>query len=153
MSRRPPFDTRLLGGLSPAAFLERHWQRRPLLVREAVADCAALPRLPALKALAARDDVESRLVAVVDGRWSLAHGPFARLPRDRRDWTLLVQGVNLHDAAADAVMRRFDFVSTMRLDDLMISYATDGGGVGAHLDSYDVFLLQVDGRRRWRWRE
>ncbi len=153
MSRRPPFDTRLLGGLSPAAFLDKHWQRRPLLVRGAVADGAALPRLPALKALAARDDVESRLVIAVDGRWSMAHGPFARLPRQRRDWTLLVQGVNLHDAAADAVMRRFDFVSAMRLDDLMISYAADGGGVGAHLDSYDVFLLQLEGRRRWRWRE
>ena len=83
----------------------------------------------------------------------MVHGPFARLPRSKRDWTLLVQGVNLHDAAADAVMRRFDFVSAMRLDDLMVSYATDGGGVGAHLDSYDVFLLQVEGRRRWRWRE
>ncbi len=81
----------------------------------------------------------------------MVHGPIARMPRQKRDWTLLVQGVNLHDPRADALMRRFDFVSAVRLDDLMISYAVDGGGVGAHFDSYDVFLLQVEGARRWRW--
>lgn len=153
MSRRTDFDRRLLGGLSPAAFLARHWQRKPLLIRGALADRAALPDRTALAALASRDDVESRLVTVADGRWSLAHGPFDRLPRQKRGWSLLVQGVNLVDGPADALMRHFDFVSAMRLDDLMISYAADGGGVGPHLDSYDVFLLQVDGRRRWRWRE
>ena len=153
MSRSPAFDPRLLGGLSPAAFLQRHWQRKPLLIRGAVADVQRLPDRAALFALAARDDVESRVIERIDGQWSMEHGPFDRLPRRRRDWTLLVQGVNLHDAAADALMRRFDFVSAMRLDDLMISYATDGGGVGPHLDSYDVFLLQLEGRRRWRWRD
>ena len=153
MSRRPAFDRRLLGGLSPETFLSTHWQKRALLIRGAVADPTGLPGRAALAALASRDDVESRLVELIDGRWSMEHGPFGRLPRRKRDWTLLVQGVNLHDARADALMRRFDFVSTMRLDDLMISTAADGGGVGAHLDSYDVFLLQVEGRRRWRWRE
>lgn len=148
-----PFDRCLLGGLSPAAFLAKHWQKKPLLIRGAVDERPPLPERAGLAALAARDDVESRLVAIVDGRWSMTTGPIARLPRAKRDWTLLVQGVNLHDRAADALMRRFDFVSTMRLDDLMISYAVDGGGVGAHLDSYDVFLLQIDGRRRWRWRD
>ena len=152
MSRRPPFDPALLGGLSPAEFLATIWQRKPLLIRGAVTDLGDLPDRVALAALAARDDVESRLVEIVDGRWSMEHGPFDRLPRRKRDWTLLVQGVNLHDARADALMRRFDFVSSMRLDDLMISVAADGGGVGPHLDSYDVFLLQVEGRRRWRWR-
>ena len=151
MSRRPPFDRRLLGGLTPERFLAKHWQRRPLLVRGAVADPGALPGRAALAALAMRDDVESRLVTAFDGAWTLEQGPFDRLPRQKRDWTLLVQGVNLYDAAADALMRRFDFVSAMRLDDLMISHAVDGGGVGPHLDSYDVFLLQVEGRRRWRW--
>ena len=153
MTRAPAFDRRLLGGLSPATFLARHWQRRPLLVRGAVDPLPPLPGRDALAALAARDDVESRLVAVDGGRWSMRHGPFERLPRARRDWTLLVQGVNLHDGPSDALMRRFDFVSAMRLDDLMISHAADGGGVGPHLDSYDVFLLQVEGRRRWRWRD
>ena len=150
MSRRAPFDRRLLGGMSPETFLARHWQRRPLLIRSAVSGLD-LPDLAALAALATRDDVESRLVTAFDGEWTLEHGPFDRLPRRKRDWTLLVQGVNLHDARADALMRRFDFVPAMRLDDLMVSYAVDGGGVGPHVDSYDVFLLQVEGRRRWRW--
>ena len=151
-----PFDRRLLGGLTPAGFLAKHWQKKPLLIRGALGPDGArlpLPDRAGLAALAARDDVESRLVSVVDGRWSMKSGPIARLPGAKRDWTLLVQGVNLRDRAADALMRRFDFVSAMRLDDLMISYAVDGGGVGAHLDSYDVFLLQIDGRRRWRWRD
>lgn len=152
MSRPAPFDPQLLGGLSPETFLARYWQRKPLLVRQAVSDLSSLPDRKALTALASRDDVESRLVAVVAGHWSMEPGPFARMPRQKRDWTLLVQGVNLYDAHADALLRRFDFVSAMRLDDLMISYAVDGGGVGPHLDSYDVFLLQVEGRRRWRWR-
>ena len=113
-----------------------------------------MPELPdreALFALAARDDVEARVIASFDGRWTMTHGPVTRVPRRKRDWTLLVQGVNLYDARADALMRRFDFVSAMRLDDLMISYAADGGGVGPHFDSYDVFLLQIAGVRRWRW--
>jgi 50S ribosomal protein L16 3-hydroxylase len=79
------------------------------------------------------------------------HGPFARLRPRPRDWTLLVSGVNLHHGAADALLRRFSFVPQARLDDLMVSYATPGGGVGPHVDSYDVFLLQGRGRRRWRF--
>ncbi|MBK6803513.1 MAG: hypothetical protein IPG84_00940, partial [Betaproteobacteria bacterium] len=87
-------------------------------------------------------------------RWSVDHGPFA--PRalaslPSRAWTLLVQGTNLIDARADALMRRFDFIPYARLDDVMVSYAAPGAGVGPHVDSYDVFLLQGFGRRRWRW--
>src|SRR3546814_2751229 len=78
-------------------------------------------------------------------------GPFAQVPSLRqKNWTLLVQSVNLHDASVDALMRQFDFIPDTRLDDLMISYATESGGVGAHFDSYDVFMLQAQGRRRWR---
>jgi 50S ribosomal protein L16 3-hydroxylase len=87
------------------------------------------------------------------GGWSVAHGPFARsaLPPVRRQgWTLLVQGVDLHHDAAHALLRSFRFVPDARLDDLMVSWASDDGGVGAHVDSYDVFLLQAHGRRRWR---
>jgi 50S ribosomal protein L16 3-hydroxylase len=81
----------------------------------------------------------------------MKHGPLGRLPSTRRpDWTLLVQGVDLLDAGAHALLSRFRFVPDARLDDLMVSYATDGGGVGPHVDSYDVFLLQAWGRRRWR---
>lgn len=152
----PPFDRALLGGLDPGRFLARHWQRKPCLIRGAI-DAPAIARAMTfagrdrLAALAARDDVESRLVTAFGGRWTLTSGPIEKLPRRRSDWTLLVQGVNLYDEAADALMRRFDFVSAMRLDDLMVSHAASGGGVGAHVDSYDVFLLQLDGIRRWRW--
>jgi 50S ribosomal protein L16 3-hydroxylase len=107
----------------------------------------------ALFALAASDDVESRLVTRSRG-WTLAHGPFARRalpPLRTREWTLLVQGVDLHDDGAHALLSRFRFVPDARLDDLMISFATDGGGVGPHVDRYDVFLLQASGRRRWRY--
>jgi 50S ribosomal protein L16 3-hydroxylase len=143
----------LLGDLSASAFLRSHWQKKPLLVRQAVRDFRGLLTRAELFALAGRDDVESRLIRRIRGRWSLQQGPFpanalARLPA--RDWTLLVQGVNLHVAAADALLRRFAFIPYARLDDVMVSYAAPGGGVGPHLDSYDVFLLQGEGRRRWQ---
>lgn len=145
---------RLLGGHATAAFFARYWHRKPLLVRDAMPGLARALTRDALFALAARDDVESRLVQKRHGRYSLENGPFrraqlARLPR--RDWTLLVQGINLHDDAADALLRRFAFIPYARLDDVMASYATPGGGVGPHFDAYDVFLLQTMGRRRWRF--
>ncbi len=145
--------TPLLGGLSAVEFMRRHWQKKPLLVRGALAD--ALPHIDArsLFALAARDDVESRLVTCHGERWTLRQGPMSRRslpPQSRAGWTLLVQGVDLHDAAVHRLLERFRFVPDARLDDAMLSYASDGGGVGPHIDSYDVFLLQVSGRRRWR---
>ena len=145
--------TALLGGLTPAAFMRRHWQKKPLLVRAALLD--PLPGLDRrrLFALAARDDVESRLVIRAGERWSLRAGPVARraLPSlATPGWSLLVQGVDLHDDAAHGLLQRFRFVPDARLDDVMVSYASDGGGVGPHIDSYDVFLLQLAGRRRWR---
>jgi len=144
---------KLLGGIGASRFLRVHWQRRPLLVRQAIPRFEGPLSADALFALAARDDVESRLVLRERGRWSLAHGPFRKSERHAlpaRNWTLLVQGVNLHVAAADALLRRFDFLPYARLDDLMVSYAAPGGGVGPHFDSYDVFLLQGFGRRLWR---
>lgn len=143
----------MLGGLTPAQFLRRHWQKKPMLVRKAMAGFIGPLSADALFALAARDDVESRIVLHEGGRWSLAHGPFRRADRralPRRNWTLLVQGVNLHVREADALLRRFDFIPHARLDDVMVSFAAPGGGVGPHVDSYDVFLLQGIGRRRWR---
>jgi len=144
----------LLGGLTPREFMGRHWQQRPLLVRGAIPSIEPPIARPELFALASRDDVESRLVRLAGrGKWSFEHGPFARgtLPaRKQPRWTLLVQGVDLHHDAAHALLGRFRFVPDARLDDLMISWASDGGGVGAHVDSYDVFLLQAQGRRRWR---
>jgi 50S ribosomal protein L16 3-hydroxylase len=173
MNLREPLA--LLGGLSPAAFMRDHWQKRPLLIRNAlplIADSGAplAPVTPAqLFELASRDDVESRIViqdavaakpkarakarAPSPEAWSLKHGPFARRalpPLSQRGWTMLVQGVDLHVQAAHDLLQRFRWIADARVDDLMVSYASPGGGVGAHIDSYDVFLLQVHGHRRWR---
>lgn len=143
----------LLDGLTPAHFMRRHWHKKPLLVRQAIPNFQPPVLRPEMFALAAQESVESRLVQQIKGDWKLRHGPFARrsLPAmSQREWTLLVQGVDLHNDAVHQLMQQFRFVPEARLDDLMISYATDGGGVGPHFDSYDVFLLQAHGRRRWR---
>ena len=146
----------LLGGLTPAEFMQRHWQRKPLLVRQAIPNLSPLLTRAELFNLAAQDGVESRLVQGADGgrrAWNMQRGPFRRraIPKlSARDWTLLVQGVDLHDDGVADLMQKFRFVPDARLDDVMISYASDGGGVGPHFDSYDVFLLQAYGQRRWR---
>jgi 50S ribosomal protein L16 3-hydroxylase len=143
----------LLGGLTPAVFLKHYWQQKPLLIRRAIPGFTPPVSRAELFELARRDEVESRLVSHRGGAWSLEQGPFERRRLRRADgekWTLLVQGVNLHAPDADALLNRFDFVPRARLDDLMISWASDGGGVGPHFDSYDVFLLQAQGRRHWR---
>ena len=146
----------LLGGLSPQVFLRRHWQKRPLLVRRALPGFSGVIGKRALFALAARDDIESRLVTRRDKRWRVTNGPLERSGLTRlarsstRSWTLLVNGVNYYSAAADHLLRRFSFIPQARLDDVMVSYAVPGGGVGPHFDSYDVFLVQGAGRRIWR---
>jgi 50S ribosomal protein L16 3-hydroxylase len=142
--------TRLLGDLTPRAFLRRYWQKRPLFVPGALPDFRSVVTRGELAALAARDDVESRIVERRGARRETRHGPFARLALQKAHSTLLVNGVNLHVPAADALLQRFDFVPQARLDDVMVSYATSGGGVGPHTDFYDVFLLQGPGRRAWR---
>jgi 50S ribosomal protein L16 3-hydroxylase len=150
-----PGDIRqLLSGLTAAAFLERHWQKEPLLVRDAIPGFSAIVSRDALFELATRDDVASRLVQRTRRGYTLAHGPFSRHALSKlppRQWTLLVQRVNLHIDDADALLRRFAFLPYARLDDVMVSYAAPGGGVGPHYDSYDVFLVQASGRRRWRY--
>jgi 50S ribosomal protein L16 3-hydroxylase len=147
----------LLGGLTPKAFMQRHWHKKPLVIRQAIPGFTPPLDRTALFDLAAEEDVQSRLVVQpsADGAqsWRFRHGPFARraLPPLKRDgWTLLVQGVDLLDDRVHALMNRFRFVPDARLDDVMVSYATEGGGVGPHFDSYDVFLLQAHGQRRWR---
>jgi 50S ribosomal protein L16 3-hydroxylase len=133
--------------------MRRYWQKKPLLIRQAIPGIAAPLARDELFELADQDEVESRLITHFRNKWQLEQGPFAadELPSTRqRAWTLLVQGVDLHNDRARALLDRFRFVPDARLDDLMISYATDGGGVGPHFDSYDVFLLQVHGKRRWR---
>ena len=141
---------RLLGNMTAREFLRRHWQKRPLLVRAALPQFRGVVDLSGLRALAARDDVESRMVERRGNRWETQHGPFKKASPRKTNATLLVSGVNLHVAAADALLRLFSFVPLARLDDVMVSYATPGGGVGPHVDSYDVFLLQGPGKRKWK---
>jgi 50S ribosomal protein L16 3-hydroxylase len=142
-----------LGPVSVGRFMRDYWQRRPLMIRAAFPGFTPPVNRSALFALAAREDVESRLVLRHTGRWALRDGPFPRRalpPLSRPRWTLLAQGVDLVDAGARQLLSSFRFIPDARLDDLMVSYATDGGGVGPHADGYDVFLLQAQGRRRWR---
>jgi 50S ribosomal protein L16 3-hydroxylase len=152
----PPPDQPLplLAGLTPVQFMRRHWQKKPLLMRGAIPGFKPLLSRAQLFALVAQEQVESRLIVRKAGAgWTLKQGPFKKsaFPALKRpNWTLLVQGVNLHDDAAHALLQSFRFVPDARLDDLMISWASTGGGVGPHFDSYDVFLLQAQGRRRWR---
>ena len=133
--------------------MRRHWQRRPLLVRGAFSAFED-PLSPAeVLALAGDEAARSRLVRRRGARWTLEHGPFSRarlkqLPR--RGWTVLVQDTNHFSPRAERLLAEFDFIPHARVDDLMVSYAVPGGGVGPHVDSYDVFLLQGRGRRRWQ---
>jgi len=141
----------LLGDITPTEFLNEYWHKKPLLIRQAIPQFNAPIKAAELAKLAASEDVESRLVTHFKQQWQLKNGPFEELPDlKKKEWTLLVQGVNLHHPAADAILRQFNFLPDARLDDLMISLASDGGGVGPHFDSYDVFLLQAHGQRRWQ---
>lgn len=142
-----------LPGISRQRFLREYWQRRPLLLRQAIPGFAALLARRELFELALRDDVEARVVRRDQGAWDVRHAPLGRrdLPAVRAPhWTLLVQGVDLHHDGVAALLQRFRFIPDARLDDIMISWASDGGGVGPHVDDYDVFLLQAQGRRLWR---
>ena len=143
----------LLGGLTPSQFMKRHWQKKPLLVRNAIPGFVPCLDRAQLVALAGQEGVESRLIVDSDKGWKMKHGPLVKRslpPFSQKKWTFLVQGVDLHHDGVHALMQQFRFVPDARLDDVMISYATDGGGVGPHFDSYDVFLLQAHGQRRWR---
>jgi 50S ribosomal protein L16 3-hydroxylase len=144
---------RRLGTLPVERFMARYWQRQPACLRQVLPGFASPIGPERLFELARDPDVESRLVSRSGGRWHLRHGPIAAgaLPARRRpDWSLLVQGVDLHEPRVAELAARFRFLPAARFDDVMVSFATDGGGVGPHVDAYDVFLLQAQGRRRWR---
>jgi 50S ribosomal protein L16 3-hydroxylase len=140
-------------GLDTQAFMREHWQRRPLLVRGAFPGFADPLTPREVLSLASSPDATARLVRHRANSWSLEHGPFPasrfkQLPH--RGWTVLVQDTNHFSRRADALLGCFDFIPHARIDDVMVSYAVPGGSVGPHVDSYDVFLLQGYGRRRWQ---
>lgn len=146
--------TALLAGLSPKQFMRRHWQKKPLLVRSAFPDFKPPISAAQVLKLCGNEFAESRMIAK-QGKsksWTLQHGPFSKkeIPSLLHPhWTVLVQQVNTLLPEADRFLDHFRFVPEARLDDLMISVAGPDGGIGAHVDSYDVFLLQAAGRRRW----
>lgn len=143
----------MLGTISTEAFLRDYWQQQPLLIANALADVTSPLSPQELAGLALEAEVESRLVECNGDTWTLRHGPFEEddfLSLPETDWTLLVQGVNLWVPQVQQLLNRFAFLPAWRLDDIMVSYATPGGGVGPHFDQYDVFLLQVEGQRRWQ---
>jgi 50S ribosomal protein L16 3-hydroxylase len=143
----------LLNNLTPAQFLAEYWQKKPLLIRGAIPNFTGLMSPNDLAGLACEDDVQARIIQQKNAKWSVKSSPFdeavfAKLPK--KDWALLVQGVNHYLPEAADLLAQFNFIPHARLDDLMVSYAPAGGGVGAHVDSYDVFLLQGTGKRRWK---
>jgi 50S ribosomal protein L16 3-hydroxylase len=145
-----------LGEMSAQSFMREHWQKQLRIIKNAIPNFNDLLSPKEMMALACREDVEARLVIREGKNWLLEHGPFkaarlAKLPE--KNWTLLVQGLNLYVPAADALLRKFSFLPHVRLDDVMVSLAAPGGGVGPHFDSYDVFLLQGMGERHWRLSE
>jgi 50S ribosomal protein L16 3-hydroxylase len=139
----------------PADFYARYWQREPVLIRQAIENFRSPVSGDDLAGLACMEEVESRII-IEKGcavPWEVRHGPFAEetfssLPETH--WTLLVQAVDHWDDDIAALRRLFPNIANWRLDDVMVSYAAVGGSVGPHFDSYDVFLLQGSGRRRWR---
>ncbi|HET8808567.1 MAG TPA: cupin domain-containing protein [Methylophaga sp.] len=141
-------------GLSQQQFLDEYWQKKPLLIRNAFPTPVIDLTAEDLAGFACEQDIESRLIRQSgDKKWSLTHGPlaesvFAQLPE--KDWTLLVQDMDSHWPPLQALLTPFKFIPDWRRDDIMISYAVPGGSVGAHIDNYDVFLLQAQGVRRWQ---
>ena len=142
-----------LGGITAQQFLKEYWQKKPLLIRDAFPGFTGPLSPNELAGLACSEDVQSRLVTEKRGQWQLQHGPFSdedfsRLPKTK--WSLLVQGINNVVPEASQLLHEFDFIPYARLDDIMVSYAPKNGGIGPHFDSYDVFLLQGSGHKRWQ---
>lgn len=141
----------LNGDFSTAHFLSQHWQKKPMVIRQAFSDFEDPVDEHDLAGLAQEEQVDSRIVSNDNGNWQVSHGPF----EDFEDvccgkWTLLVQAVDRYIDDIDSLMEAFSFIPYWRMDDVMISFAVEGAGVGAHTDQYDVFLIQGKGSRRWR---
>ncbi|WP_109513699.1 cupin domain-containing protein [Pseudomonas ovata] len=150
----PDTPLQLLGGMSARVFLRDYWQKKPLLIRQALPDFQSPIDPDELAGLALEEEVESRLVIEQGERpWELRRGPFAEdafstLPE--REWTLLVQAVDQFVPEVGELLENFRFLPSWRIDDVMVSYAAPGGSVGPHFDNYDVFLLQGHGQRHWK---
>ena len=150
----PDIPLQLLGGITAREFMRDYWQKKPLLIRQAIPDFESPIDADELAGLALEEEVETRLV-IEHGEhpWELRRGPcaedeFGKLPE--REWTLLVQAVDQFVPEVGELLENFRFLPSWRIDDVMISYAAPGGSVGPHFDNYDVFLLQGHGKRHWQ---
>jgi len=140
-----------LNDLTPAQFLAQYWQKKPVVIRQGISDFNDPISPDEFAGLAMEEQVESRLVWQQDGEWQAAHGPFEDYSHlGDKDWSLLIQGVDHWDEQVAELIRPFRFMPNWRIDDVMVSFATPGGGVGPHMDNYDVFIIQGSGKRHWQ---
>lgn len=140
------------GDITPEQFLAEYWQKKPLLIKQAVPNFQGTIDANELAGLAMEQEIESRIISHKgNDSWDVQHGPFDDFTRfGEANWTLLVQAVNNWSKETNELISLIDFIPRWRIDDVMVSFSTPDGGVGAHLDQYDVFILQGEGRRRWQ---
>ncbi len=145
--------THILGKTSVNDFLKNYWQKKPLLIKNAIPNFVSPITESDLFIIAQNEEAVSRLIEHKQGIWQVKYGPFKKsdLPKKTNiPWTILVQNINHYFPFAESFLNLFKFIPYARLDDLMISYATKKGSVGPHFDSYDVFLFQAQGAREWK---
>ena len=140
------------GDLTPERFMTEYWQKKPLLIKQAIPDFQGTIEADELAGLAMEQEIESRIIQQdSNDNWQVHHGPFEDFSQFGEDnWTLLVQAVNNWSRETNELISLVNFIPRWRIDDVMVSFSTPNGGVGAHLDQYDVFILQGEGRRRWQ---
>jgi 50S ribosomal protein L16 3-hydroxylase len=139
------------GELTPEQFLKEYWQKKPLLIKGAFKDFTDPIDANELAGLAMESEIESRIIANQNNQWQVEHGPFESFEKfGEQNWTLLVQAVNNWSRDTQALLTAVNFLPQWRIDDVMVSFSTPNGGVGAHLDQYDVFIIQGEGKRRWQ---
>lgn len=137
--------------LTPQQFLAQYWQKKPVLIRGGIANFDDPISPDEFAGLAMEEQIESRLVWQKNGQWQAQHGPFEDYSHlGDSDWSLLIQGVDHWDEQVAELLRPFRFIPNWRIDDVMVSFATPGGGVGPHVDNYDVFIIQGSGKRHWQ---
>jgi 50S ribosomal protein L16 3-hydroxylase len=143
----------ILGKISNDVFLKKYWQKKPLLIRDAIKNFKSPITEKDLFRIAQNENAISRLIEFKRGIWQVKYGPFKKLDLPKKintPWTILVQNMNHHLPFAESFLNLFKFIPYARLDDLMVSFATKKGSVGPHFDSYDVFLFQAKGEREWK---
>jgi 50S ribosomal protein L16 3-hydroxylase len=140
-----------LGELSITDFLSEYWQKKPLLIKAGFKHFTDPLSANELAGLALEEDIESRVVSCIKQKWDMQNGPFEDFSGfGEKNWTLLVQAVDHWHPQAAKLLDPFRFIPNWRIDDLMVSFSAPGGGVGPHLDQYDVFIIQGEGKRHWR---